>query len=165
MIRLTNLADYAVVLMCQFPSDAGYRVSAVDLAEKTELPVPSVSKILNALARADLLVSHRGLKGGFSLSRAAVDISVAEIIEAVDGPISLTHCVDSDHSDCSVESVCAMRPHWQTINQAVRGALDGIRLSDINMQAAGTALAQQLEAKSAAITALNADEQTVDVAG
>ncbi len=149
MIRLTNLADYAVVLMCQFPSDADYKASAVDLAEATELPVPSVAKILNALARAGLLASHRGLKGGFSLNRQAVDITVADIIEAVDGPISLTHCVDTDHSDCSVETVCAMKSHWQTINGAVRGALDSILLADINMQSSGLMAAQQLEKKSA----------------
>ena len=149
MIRLTNLADYAVVLMCQFPADPDFRASAVGLSEQTKLPLPAVSKVLNQLSNAGFLNSHRGLKGGFTLAKTADDISVADIIEAVDGPISLTNCIEDEESDCSVENMCVMRPHWQLINQAVRGALDTIRLSEINMEASGPMLAARLEALSA----------------
>ncbi|WP_286829520.1 MULTISPECIES: SUF system Fe-S cluster assembly regulator [Kordiimonas] len=128
MIRLTNLADYAVVLMCEM-SHADGRLSAQDLSSATSIPAPTVAKILNALGRGGLLTSHRGLKGGFSLSRPADDISVADIIEAIDGPISLTHCAETGTSDCCFDDICQMRPRWQLINSAVRGALLDVKLS------------------------------------
>jgi len=128
MIRLTNLADYAVVLMCEM-SHADSRLSAQDLSAASSIPVPTVAKILNALGRAGLLNSHRGLKGGFSLARSTDDISVADIVEAIDGPIALTHCVDTSPSDCSFDDICQMRPRWQVINGAVRDALEDVKLS------------------------------------
>ncbi|WP_417456544.1 SUF system Fe-S cluster assembly regulator [Kordiimonas sp.] len=130
MIRLTNLADYAVVLMCEMTHTDG-RVSAQDLAAATSIPAPTVAKILNALGRAALLQSHRGLKGGFALSKSADDITVADIIEAIDGPISLTHCADTGTSDCCYDEICQMRPRWQVINSAVKNALADVKLSSI----------------------------------
>ncbi|WP_374765099.1 SUF system Fe-S cluster assembly regulator [Yunchengibacter salinarum] len=144
MIRLTNLADYGVVLMCEIArlhqaahqdavsperQDALGRVNAQGLSGATGVPVPTVSKILNALGRAGVLVSHRGLKGGFTLARAPEEISIVDVIEAIDGPIALTQCVDHRSGACSLDQVCCMKPHWQTINQAVRSALEGITLS------------------------------------
>ena len=130
MLRLTNLADYALVLICEV-GRAEDRVNAQSLAAGTGIPVPTVSKILNALGKAGLLISHRGLKGGFTLSRPAADISMAEVIEAIDGPLALTHCSESTADDCSYEQFCGMRPHWQHINSVVRGALDDVKLSKI----------------------------------
>lgn len=144
MIRLTNLADYAVVLMACFPSDLSYRVSANELADQAGLPVPSVAKILNCLSKAGVLISHRGLKGGFALSRSPEEITIADIIEAVDGPISLTNCVDEKESDCMVLNTCGMKSHWQLINGAIRDALAGIRLNDINAEASAPMVAQRL---------------------
>ena len=128
MIRLTNLADYAVVLMWTMGSRPEEWHSAQKLAQETSIPLPTVSKILNALARANLLISHRGLKGGFELAKGAGDVTVADIIEAVDGPIALTNCVNHTTGDCSIEHLCAFRPHWQTINSAIRTSLAGITL-------------------------------------
>ncbi|TNE64402.1 MAG: SUF system Fe-S cluster assembly regulator [Alphaproteobacteria bacterium] len=128
MIRLTNLADYAVVLMCEM-SHADSRLSAQDLAAATGIPVPTVAKILNALGRVGLLVSHRGLKGGFALAKSPDEISMVDIIEAIDGPISLTHCAETGTSDCSLDDICQMRPRWRIINGAVRSALEDVRLS------------------------------------
>lgn len=130
MIRLTNLADYAVVLMSHM-AGRDRRANAAELAGLTGLPVPSVSKILGAMTRAGLLVSHRGLKGGFSLARAASEISVADVIEAVDGPIALVHCIENAPGDCDFEEVCAMRTHWQIINGAVRDGLSRVTLAEI----------------------------------
>lgn len=149
MIRLTNLADYAVVLMTCFPDDQEFRANATELAEQTGLPVPSVAKILNSLSKAGILVSHRGLKGGFTLASSPEDITVADIIQAVDGPISLTHCVEAKDCDCMVLETCGMKSNWQLINNAVKGALDGIRLADINAGASAPALAERLEQVSA----------------
>ena len=131
MIRLTNLADYAVVLMCHLAHHRHDVHNAADLASDTMIPVPTVSKILGALSRARLLRSQRGVKGGFSMTRPAADITVADIIEAVDGPIALTNCIEDAPGDCNLEPVCAMRTHWQTINGAVKQALAGITLAEI----------------------------------
>lgn len=130
MIRLTNLADYAVVLMGAL-ARSDRRLSASDLAQDTGLPVPTVSKILGAVSRAGLARSHRGLKGGFSLMRPSGEITIADIIEAVDGPIALVHCIENAPGDCDFEPVCAMRLHWQIINQAVKDGLEKVSLADI----------------------------------
>ncbi|MEX0300573.1 MAG: SUF system Fe-S cluster assembly regulator [Kordiimonas sp.] len=130
MIKLTKLADYAVILMCQMSHSDG-RVSAQDLATSTGIPVPTVSKILNMLSRGGLLQSHRGLKGGFALTRSADEISASEIIEVIDGPIALTLCTEGTSCDCGFDDVCSLRPRWQVINSAVKSALDDVRLSTI----------------------------------
>lgn len=131
MIKLTNLADYAVVLMCHLAQEPQELSSAVGLAEMSRVPVPTVSKILGALSRAGILRSQRGLKGGFFLARTAEDISVADIVEAVDGPIALTNCIEDAPGDCNLETLCMMKPRWQTINLAVKEALSGISLAEI----------------------------------
>jgi FeS assembly SUF system regulator len=131
MIRLTNLADYAVVLMCHLAQDPRDLSSAVGLAQMSQIPVPTVSKILGALSRAGVLRSQRGLKGGFYLARPPTKISVADIVEAVDGPIALTNCIDDAPGNCSRETLCTMRPHWQTINLAIRSALTEVSLAEI----------------------------------
>jgi FeS assembly SUF system regulator len=137
MIRLTNLADYAVILMCEM-SHADSRLSAQDLAASTKIPVPTVSKILNLLSRGKLLVSHRGLKGGFALAKSSEEISVADIIEVIDGPIALTSCSENSKScDCGFDDVCSLRPRWQLISGAVRGALEEVSLKEIAEPAIG----------------------------
>ncbi|UTW55310.1 SUF system Fe-S cluster assembly regulator [Kordiimonas sp. SCSIO 12610] len=130
MIRLTNLADYAVVLMCEM-ARADAKVNAQSLSDITRVPNTTVAKILNLLTRSGLLISHRGLKGGFALAKDAKLISVADIIEAIDGPIAMTHCSEEQNSDCSFDEICVMRPHWQSINGAVRNALAGVKLSEL----------------------------------
>lgn len=131
MIRLTNLADYAVVLMCHIAERPQDLHSAFALSKNTGIPVPTVSKILGALARADLLASQRGINGGFALSSSAEEITVAGIIEAVDGPIALTNCVEGSTHDCDFEDFCTTKKHWARINDAVKGALASVRLSEI----------------------------------
>lgn len=131
MMRITNLADYSLILMSQLSHDTDSLHSAISLSEKTGVPVPTVSKLLGCLARNNLLTSQRGFNGGFRLSRSANDISIAEIIEAVDGPIALTACAEEDN-DCDMLKVCTMRTHWQAINNAVKSALQGITLYEIS---------------------------------
>ena len=135
MIRLTNLADYGVVLMCHMASAPRELHSAVYLSKETGIPVPTVSKIMGALSKAGLLSSFRGLKGGFRMEREASEISIAEIIEAVDGPIALTNCIEHAPGDCCYESLCSMKPHWQVINSAIRKGLIGITLAEISTPA------------------------------
>ena len=87
MIRMTKLTDYASVLMTYFAKDPARPHNARDLASETHLPLPTVSKVLKSLARGGLLESHRGLNGGYALSRDASEISLADILTAMEGPM------------------------------------------------------------------------------
>jgi len=133
MIRLSRLADYAVVLMSQAAREPAAVHNALSLAEATHLPAPTVSKILAMLARDGLLESSRGREGGYRLAHPANQISADAIIAAVDGPIALTVCVDHGHgaSQCEIEALCPSRANWQRINDAVRGALRQVMLADL----------------------------------
>lgn len=131
MIRLTNLADYAVVVMTAAAKSRDPRLSAGAIAVATALPAPTVAKLMSQLARAGLLVSTRGVAGGFGLARRAEDITVADIVEAVDGPIAMTQCASGLGSDCTLEGSCSVRPHWPLINKSVRAALAAVTLADI----------------------------------
>lgn len=142
MVRLSNLADYAVVVMLRAARDPDCRISASLLAAETNLPAPTVAKIMNLLARAALLASHRGVGGGFRLARPAALITVADIVEAVDGPIALTHCLDHSEKDCSYEGHCGMRPHWRLINGAVRSALSAVSLDQLARPRAPAVIAE-----------------------
>lgn len=124
------MADYAVVVMAAAARHCGgARVSAVQLAEETGLPAPTVQKLVSRLAGAGLLRSSRGVGGGLKLARPAAAISVADIVEAVEGPIALTACVEHGRHDCTLEGACAVRPHWPLVNEALRGALAGVPLT------------------------------------
>ena len=131
MIRLSRLTDYGIVLMVQLARSADDAArNARNLAEETDLPAPVVSKVLKSLARQGLLASQRGAKGGYTLARPPEDISVPEMITALEGPISLTECTMNPGA-CSQESSCDVREPWQRINAAVHSALAKITLADL----------------------------------
>ena len=132
MIRMTKQSDYGIVLMSRMALSQGEVVNATDLAKKVQLPLPTVSKVLKLLARSGLLESQRGVHGGYSLAREPERISVAEVIEALEGPIAITECIDDSPGECSQESICAVRGNWQIINRAIRQALEGITLAEMN---------------------------------
>jgi FeS assembly SUF system regulator len=133
MIRLTRQSDYGIVLMTRLAAQPEPGQSAPELAGTLEIPLPMVSKILKLLAKEGLLVSQRGAKGGYSLARPAQEISIADIIESLEGPIAITDCTDETVSahDCSRESICTVRGHWHVINQAVARALRAVKLADM----------------------------------
>lgn len=106
----------------------GGRTSAAELAEETGLPAPTVQKVVSKLTAAGLLRSARGAGGGLQLARPAAAISLADIVEAMEGPIALTSCVDEGRHDCALEGSCAVQPHWPIVNNALRGALANISL-------------------------------------
>ena len=134
-MRLSSMADYAVVTLCAAARHCGQmgamglRVSAADLARETGLPQPTVQKLVSHLAKAGLIKSVRGAGGGIQLARPAAAISLADIVEAVEGPIALTACVDHGKSDCALEANCQVRPHWDLVNQSLRTALAEISLA------------------------------------
>jgi FeS assembly SUF system regulator len=131
MIRITKLADYGIVLMTHFAASRPKIVrTARELSLATHVPLPTVSKILKALARNGLLVSHRGVGGGFALARPADQVSVADVITALDGPIAITECLTEENA-CGHEPVCSIRTNWDRINRVVRDALSDLKVSEM----------------------------------
>ncbi|HEU0097748.1 MAG TPA: Rrf2 family transcriptional regulator [Allosphingosinicella sp.] len=131
-MRLTSLADYAVVVMAAAARHPlGARLSAGLLAEETGVPLPTAQKVMGRLAGAGLLESARGSGGGFRLARAAARISLADIIEAVEGPIAMTNCIEGSIHDCALEGSCRVKPHLHAANDAVRTALQGVSLEQL----------------------------------
>jgi Rrf2 family protein len=131
-MRLTSLADYAVVMMAAAARHpAGARLTAGLLAEETGVPLPTAQKLMGRLAHAGLLSSARGTGGGFRLAREAAGISLADIIEAVEGPIAMTNCIEGTTFDCALERSCRVKPHLNAANTAVRGALQGVSLTSL----------------------------------
>jgi FeS assembly SUF system regulator len=129
MIRITRQTDYGIVLLTYMAGNLERRHNAPELAEEVRLPLPTVSKILKLLTREGLLVSHRGIKGGYSLARHPEEISMADVIACLEGPIAITECVDE--TGCIHESMCRVRGNWQRINEAIRAALGGISLAEM----------------------------------
>lgn len=152
MIRLSKLADYGIVIMTTMARHPDGCHNAPEIAVQSHVPLPMASKILKALARAGLLASHRGAKGGYGLTRPAESISVAEIIAALDGPIALTACIEDGPGECEIEALCPARSNWQRINDAIRGALDEISLAEMAQSVphafgAPTAKAERMRAR------------------
>ncbi|MBK8480775.1 MAG: SUF system Fe-S cluster assembly regulator [Proteobacteria bacterium] len=138
MIRITKQADYGTLLLTHFAREREKpTLSARELARKARLPLPTVTKILKILAREGLLVSQRGVKGGYSLARRAEEITANEIVTALDGPVAITQCCDNA-TGCERELGCLARPNWQRIDQALREALGGVTLSDLAKPSAQT---------------------------
>ncbi|MFW2388536.1 MAG: SUF system Fe-S cluster assembly regulator [Polyangiales bacterium] len=131
MLRISKLTDYAVVLATHLAAAEGPH-AARDLAVQTQIPEPTASKVLKTLARAGVVTSQRGAKGGYALARSPEAIGVHEIIEAVEGPIAVTECSDETaDSSCEYETSCGVRANWQRINHAVHRALSEISLADM----------------------------------
>ena len=131
-MRLSSLADYAVVMLSAAARHGlGQQLSATLLADETGVPLPTAQKLMGRLTQAGLLVSARGTGGGVRLARDPASISLADIIEAVEGPIAMTACVDDHRHDCGLEGACRVKPHWSVVNSTIRGALGGVSLESL----------------------------------
>jgi FeS assembly SUF system regulator len=132
MFRLNKLTDYGIVLMAHVARSPEHTPhTARSLAKETRVPLPTVGKLLRQLHDADLLVSHRGVKGGYNLARDAGEISVSDIVLALEGPIGFTEC-SVEPGLCGMERRCAIKSNSQIIGDALRDALDNVMLSDLN---------------------------------
>jgi len=131
MIRMSKLADYSFIILANMVNGQEAHWAASDLAVQTTLPLPTVAKLMKVLAKAGIVNAQRGATGGYRLALPPNNISIARIIEAVDGPIALTDCVDEGEPDCAVQSLCPMHGGWNKINSAVRFALESVFLSDL----------------------------------
>jgi FeS assembly SUF system regulator len=130
-MRLTHLADYAVVLMtaaARYPE--GARLSATELSADTGVPLPTTQKLMGQLTTAGLLTSARGAAGGFALARPAEAITLADIVEAVEGPIAMTVCAEG-RTDCALDAHCMVKPHMGVVGDAIRGALGAVSLEQL----------------------------------
>ena len=132
-MRLSHLADYAVVLMTAAARrPVAARLSATELAGETGVPLPTTQKLMGVLAASGLLSSVRGAGGGFALARPAAEISLADIVEAVEGPIAMTVCSGHEGaSDCALDAHCKVKPHMGIVGNAVRGALGAVSLTEL----------------------------------
>lgn len=128
MLRISKLTDYATVLLAALSERPEGLYSAPELAERTGIGLPTVSKLLKELQRATLVRSTRGARGGYQLARPAAEISAAEIIDAVEGPVALTECA-SDHGHCGLEASCNVGHSWQQVSLAIRRSLEQVRLT------------------------------------
>jgi FeS assembly SUF system regulator len=131
MLKLSRLTDYAVVVLTIMENQGSDPVSAAILAEQSKLPEPTVAKILKLLAGGGLVNSIRGIKGGYILEKDLADISVKDVIHALDGPIALTACVESATGGCEFSAQCGMFGRWDRVNRAMQNALSSVSIADM----------------------------------
>lgn len=132
MLRISKLTDYGIMLLTYIARDSHLPMrNARELAVEAHLPLPTVNKILKLLAREGLLLTHRGVNGGFSLARQPEAISVADIIIALEGPLAMTECSLHTPGVCQLETHCPVRSNWQKINQVVLAALKHLTLAEM----------------------------------
>jgi FeS assembly SUF system regulator len=130
VLRISKLTDYGTVLLAHLATHQASVCSAADVAGATGIAPPTVSKLLKSLARAGLVTSTRGANGGYRLARPPQQITAADVIDALEGPVSITECSSSD-GDCEHEGVCSVGGAWQRINVAIRQALKDVTLNDL----------------------------------
>jgi FeS assembly SUF system regulator len=135
MLRISKLTDYGTVILACLATAPDRRLTATEVAERTRLGLPTVSKLLKSFHRAGLLTSTRGSRGGYQLARPAAAISAAAIIDAIEGPVAITEC-SGNHSACDLELSCSTGNAWQRINGAIRRSLDDISLAQLSGQEA-----------------------------
>lgn len=151
MLRMSKLADYGTVVMASMARDPQRIHSAAEVATRIGLATPTVSKILKTLARSGLVTSSRGARGGYRLGCDPADISVAQIIGAMDGPIGMTEC-SAMRGICAQEAACTVRANWQTINHIVLETLSRVTLEQMTKPIARTVPLVPIERPSAATT-------------
>ncbi len=135
MLSFTRKTDYAIVALAHMARNGSGRWSARDLAERLEVPVRVLTNILNQLTHHGLVVSSRGTNGGYRLARRPEKISLASLIEAVEGPIRLTRCCpvgfEVDEPDCDRVHGCLVKEPLQTLHASFRGLLEQITVRDL----------------------------------
>lgn len=136
-MRLSSFADYAVVLMSAAARHCGAaRMNATTLSAETGIPLPTAQKLVSRLSAAGLLESSRGTGGGVRLSRPPAAITLADVVEAVEGPIAMTACAETGAHDCTLEPDCRIRPHMNVANTAIRSALAGVTIASLTREMA-----------------------------
>ncbi len=130
MLRISKLTDYATVILAALAGQPGHVQTASALADETRIALPPVSKLLKQLQRAGLVASTRGLHGGYQLARPASQISAAAILDALEGPVTITDC-SAGHGNCDLEDTCRVSRVWQRLNLALRRSLYEVSLAQL----------------------------------
>ncbi len=130
MLRMGKLTDYATVVLATLAQEPARHCAAPDLAERTHLNLPTVSKVLKELQRAGMVISSRGAHGGYRLARGPLAITAAQILDVFEGPIAITEC-SAPSSQCGIEKLCRVGTAWQRINAAIRRALEDVTLHQL----------------------------------
>ena len=130
MLRISRLTDYATVLLATLACEPEQRHTATSLAQTSRLGPATVSKILKQLQRTGLVISSRGVHGGYRLAKSANDISAASILDALEGPLTLTDC-SAGVGHCEIENSCRVGRSWQRVNLAIRRSLYDVSLAQL----------------------------------
>jgi FeS assembly SUF system regulator len=134
MLKLSKLTDYATVILSYMAKDHSQIHATQEISERTGIAQPTVSKVLKCLVKAKILVSVRGAKGGYLLARMPEKITVASVIDALEGPIALTEC-NASHKNCEQATGCEIQGNWGLVNQKVFNALESVTMADMVMPA------------------------------
>lgn len=130
MLRISKLTDYGTVILAHLAAQPDRQLAAAEVAERTRIALPTVSKLLKTLQRSGLVTSTRGSHGGYQLALPATDITAAKILDALEGPFAITEC-SGEHSTCGIESNCRVGHVWQRVNSAIRRALNDVTLAQL----------------------------------
>jgi FeS assembly SUF system regulator len=130
MLRISRLTDYATVVLATLAEQPDRVQTATALSERTRIALPTVSKLLKQLQRANLVTSTRGLHGGYQLGRSPEQISAADILDALEGPVALTDCA-AGLGHCEIEGSCRVNRGWQRLNLAIRRSLQDVNLAQL----------------------------------
>ena len=150
MLRISRLTDYATVILAALACEPARVQTAAALAEQTHIAAPTVSKLLKQLQRSGLVVSTRGLHGGYHLARPPAQISAAAILDALEGPVALTDC-SAGHGYCEIEDSCRVGRVWQRLNLAIRRSLNDVSLAQLAGLEAAPARLPTLEREMKAV--------------
>ena len=131
MLRVTKMTDYASILLACLAQEPDKVHSATELAERAKLELPTVSKVLKPLAQAGLVDGFRGSQGGYRLAKAAAEINLYEVVEAMEGRLGMTEC-SGEHSQCEHEPHCGIQDHWQKINDVIASALKSVSIAEMS---------------------------------
>jgi FeS assembly SUF system regulator len=130
MLRMGKLTDYATVVLASLAQEPSRHRAAAELAQRTRLKLPTVSKVLKGLQRAGMVVSSLGSQGGYRLARRPEQITATQILDVFEGPIAITECSGAS-SRCGIERQCRVGGAWQRVNAAIRRALDDVTLHQL----------------------------------
>jgi len=131
MLRISKLTDYGTVILAYMAAQHGRLLAAAEVAEATGIALPTVSKLLKKLQRSGLVCSTRGSHGGYQLAQPATQVTAAQILDALEGPVAITEC-SSQHSSCGIESSCRIGHAWKRLNGAIRQALNDVTLAQLS---------------------------------
>ena len=141
MLRMGKMTDYATLVLASLAQEPATHRAATELAERTRLSRPTVSKVLKGLQRAGMVISSRGARGGYRLARRPDQITAAQILDVFEGPIAITECSGAS-SQCGIERLCRVGGAWQRVNAAIRRALEDVTLHQLaGLDAAGVRIA------------------------